>query len=114
MPKKPGRFFSAVTKMVFPKMNLAASSDPRQYIGKTVLAKKELDQPYEEIKIREVRGNLANEKCFEINGTHLVSMYSFFSQLIDGKLPTLEDEKEFELATQITRIKKIDGKKEKD
>lgn len=113
MPKPPNRFWSRVTKTVFPRLRLQ-ESNPQAYIGKTVLAQKSFDEPFEEVKIKAIVGNRNFQKHFEINGTHLVSMFSFFTQMIDGRLPTPEDEKQFEDATQIKRIEEIpqNGSKE--
>lgn len=106
MPKPVKRFWSRVTKTIFPKLKLAAH-DPMQYVGKTVLAQKEFDQPFEEIKIRDVKGSIRYEKYFEINGTHWVSMISFFTQMLYGRFPTKDEANDFEEATRIKVIEEI-------
>lgn len=113
MPRRPRNFFSKVTKVVFPKLRLQDAANPLQYLGQTVLAQKEFDEPFEEIKMKDIRGNVAHPKHFQINGTHLVSMFSFFMQMEEGKLPTQDEEDEFNLATDIKRIKRTDGTEKK-
>lgn len=80
-----------------------------------MLAQRELVLPFEEIKIRDIRGCVAQElqKYFQVNGTHLVSMFSFYMQMEEGRLPTQVEENEFNLATDIKDIRKIDGGQEK-
>lgn len=113
MPKPKKRFWSSITRQVFPKMKLHELGDPTIYAGREVLARKEMDAPDELITIKTAQGSRVHLKHFEINGTHWVSMCSFFMQMIDGRVPTPEEEAEFELATQVKEIRSIDGKKEK-
>lgn len=113
MPRKQKKFWNSLVRTVFPKYDLANAQNPMHYIGEYVLARKELDQPDEKIKIEHIKGSLKHVKYFEINGSHWVSMYSFFTQMMDGRVPTPEEESEFELSTQITKIKETNGKKEK-
>lgn len=113
MPKPPQRFWNSIVKTVFPRFRLEDAANPQQFVGKTVLAQLDFDQPFEEIKIREIKGSLKHVKHFEINGTHWVSMFSFYTQLLEGRMPTPEEEQEFDLATQIKSIRGTDGKKKK-
>lgn len=106
---KAKQYWGNLIRTPFKKMRLEDANDPRQYIGRTVLAAKPGQEP-EEVTIKEILGNLKNQKQFQINGEYLVTMFSFFTQLLDGRLPTAEEEAEFELATDITDIKPL-GKK---
>lgn len=123
MPKRVKAFFGKVFNTTFKKMRLEDSIHPDQFIGRTILASRHLDEAPEEVTIKNVQGcaaiGLKDEekarllKCFQINGTHIVSMLSFYTQLIDGKLPTAEEEAEFNLATDIKDIRETNGKKSK-
>lgn len=105
MPKRhEPRFWHRVTKAVFPKMKLHDQENPESYIGREILARPELDAPDEKIKIEHIKGSLRHAKQFEINGTHWVHMYSFFTQMLENRTPTPEEMDEFETASQITRI----------
>lgn len=110
--RKQKKFWNSLVRTVFPRYDMTNAQNPMNYIGEYVLARKELDQPDEKIKIEDIKGSLKHVKYFEINGSHWVSMYSFFTQMIDGKVPTPEEEAEFELSTQITKIRETNGKKE--
>lgn len=107
------RFWNSLHQVRFKKIRLEDSADPRQYIGQKVLAAKEMGAEPEQIEIKHVLGSVAHPKYFEINGTHWVHMYSFFTQMMEGRIPTPEEMDEFELASQITKVKELnDGKKE--
>lgn len=107
MPKSKKRFSPKVFKTLFPKIKLDDVGDPRVHLGKMVLAQKTLDSPFEEVKVNSILGNIKHLKHFEINGTHLVSMFSFFTQMDEGRLPTKEEEAEFELASDVKDIREI-------
>lgn len=125
-----GRILQGFGNLVKTRFNRirVTENDPNQWVGKTILASKELDDEPEEVVIQTVKGCLGMGqmseaqrnrlvKSFEINGTHIVSIYSFYVQILEGRLPTPEEEAEFELATQITKIKEIgpkDGSSQKE
>ena len=102
--KKPK---AKLTRALFSKVKLEDASDPNLYIGRVILARPEMDAPDEKIVIEHIKGSLHYQKFFEINGTHWVSMLSFFLQMIEHRLPTEEEAADFELATQITGMKGI-------
>lgn len=116
---KAKRYWNSVVRTVFPKLALTDFGDPRQYIGKRVLAVKELGAPEEDIVITHIQGAAGAgathlQKYFVINGTHFVHMYSFFTQMLEGRAPTKEEMDEFELASQIKDIKEVkDGQTQK-
>jgi hypothetical protein len=116
MSKPPKRYWSSLVRAVFPKAELPLH-DPNRYIGRTILAVKEEGAEPEEVIIQDVKGcaGIGAEhlkKSFQINGQYLVSMFSFYTQLLDGRLPTPEETEEFELATDIVRIKDLNGKED--
>jgi len=109
--------FGNLVKTTFRRHKLEVEN-PEQWIGKTILASKELDGELEEVTIQDVKGCMGLGampeaqrarlvKTFQINGTHFVPIFSFYIQLIEGRLPTPEEADEFELATQITKIKDL-------
>lgn len=114
---KFGQRFWNVVRTPFKKLNLS-EGDPNVFKGKIVMAQKEFDAPFEEVVVNDVRGCVALGemteaerarlvKSFQINGTHYCSIQSFYWQILEGRLPTPEEIEEFELATQITKIKEI-------
>lgn len=107
--KRAKAFFSRVTKATFQKLKLHDANDPRQYIGKTIMATKELDSEPEPVVISDIKGCVAEHlnKYFQINGTHFCHMFSFFTQLMEGRVPSKEEMDEFELASQVTKIREI-------
>ncbi len=105
------RFWSNVRKL--PKrMNLSGPGivDPREFIGRKVWAKPDLEAPAEEIVLQDIAGSIKHVKFFEINGTHWVRMDSFYTQMLENRLPSKEEEEEFELATEIKDIRPLKGK----
>lgn len=102
------RFFSQTFKTVFPRIKLNEfESDPNVFMGQTVLARPELDAPDEEVEIKQVKGCVAPhlQKYFEINGTHFCHMFSFYTQMMEKRVPSQDEMDEFELASQIKDIK---------
>lgn len=113
------RFWSNVRAL--PKRMNLKEATPTDFVGRTILAQTDFDAPFEEVVISDVRGclGLGNMpeaersrliKSFQINGTHLVGIFSFYTQLQEGRLPTEEEEAEFQLATQIEKIRPLKGK----
>lgn len=83
-------------------------ADPRRYIGKTIIAHKELhDEEPEEVTIKTILGSMPHPKYFEVNGTHFVHTLSFYEQVLNNRLPSKEEIDEFELATEIKTIKEV-------
>jgi len=121
-----GKIVKGVFGKPFRKMKLAlgAIDDPTHYIGHMLQAKATKDGAYEWIKVETIRGCAAlghDEKSedfkrliqsFEINGTHLVTMFSFFTQMHENRVPTEEEEAEFSLMVP-TKIEEINGSKTK-
>lgn len=109
------RFWSSVIRTPFKKMALQDANDPRRFIGKTVLAQPNLDADAEPIKVKEVVGVRAVTdpkliRYYQINGTHLCHMLSFHLQVEEGRVPSKEELDEFDLATDVVKIKEIGGK----
>lgn len=99
-------------------LGLQDATHPNKFIGETVWASKEFGGAPEEIIIKNVAGCAGFGKMteaersrllrtFEINGTHFCSMFSFYMQLMDGRLPTAEEEADFDLASDIKGMKEI-------
>lgn len=121
MPKKRKPFWSSVTRAVFPKLKLQDAHDPRSFIGREVYARPELDAPDEALIVRDIRGCAAITgmdlalrerliKHYQINGTHYCHMFSFHTQMEEGRIPSDEELAEFELATNIKSIRSTDKK----
>lgn len=94
--------------------------EEKDLLGKKIQATNVATGQTELVTVESIRGCLAagdmpEEKrlellrSFEINGTHLCPMLSFFIQVEEGRLPTPEEEQEFNLATQVVAIKEING-----
>lgn len=114
--KRAKAYFSRVTKAAFRKLQLHDSHDPNSYIGRKVMARRELDLPDEEIVVSDVKGCVAEhlQKYFQINGTHFCHMFSFFTQMLESRVPSDEEMAEFELASQVKKIREIkDGQAKK-
>lgn len=104
-------FWSKLTKLAFPKYSLEDAVSPLAFVGKSVVAHKASpDGPEEKVVIKDILGSRQWPKYFEINGAYLVHAFSFFSQVMDNRMPAKEEMDEFELATQITQIKEIGDK----
>ncbi len=102
------RFWNSLTRATFKKFKLEDAISPNAFIGKTVFAHKGApDGERESVKIESILGSKRWTKCMEINGTHLVTMLSFFTQLMEGREPSPEENAEFELATEIKDIREI-------
>ncbi len=103
------RYWNSLAKNVSPlrKVKLEDARDPSDFIGRTILARTSLNSSDEPIVIADVRGCIAKDliKHFQINGTHLVSMFSFFIQMLEGRLPSQAEEDEFNLASDVKDIK---------
>ena len=94
-------FWNAIKKK---KAKIALDeSDPRQWLGKSCLASDTVNGELEEVQIKSIVGSMVYPKHFEINGTHLVPVLSFYIQMMENRLPTEEEAEEFELATQINQ-----------
>lgn len=65
--------------------------NPEKFIGQEIYVT-DLASP---VKIEHVYGNRAHETHFEINGKYLVTMLSFYMQMLDGRLPSREEEEEW-------------------
>ena len=86
--------------------------DPTQFIGRQIKARKERDQPDEDVTIKEVLGvraitDPALVRWLQINGTHLCHALSFYTQLLENRIPSDEEIAEFDLATDIVKMKEI-------
>jgi hypothetical protein len=105
---KVKQYWSNLIRTPFRKMKLGVD-DPNVYVGRTILAQPELGAEPEEVTIQHVVGCVAPHlnKYFQINGTHFCHMFSFFKQVLENRLPTKEENDEFELASQITKIRDI-------
>lgn len=121
MPKKRKPFWSSVTRAVFPRMKLQEAGNPNVFAGRTVMARPELDAPDEKITIFDVKGCAAITgmdlalrerliKHYQVNGTHYCHMFSFHTQMEEGRVPSDEELAEFELATNIKSIRSTDKK----
>lgn len=83
------------------------------------MASPEWELPPEPVIIEDVRGCAALGlddnpekqkkmiKHFQINGTHFCSIYSFYVQMLENRMPSKEEEQEFEVATDIIKVKEI-------
>lgn len=117
MPKRklPSRpFWHKVTRAVFPKMKLEDAISPVAFVGREVLARRELNLPDELITVNEIQGCAAITsqgvdpvliKYYQINGTHFCHMFSFHTQMEEGRVPTDREMAEFELAAEIKDIR---------
>lgn len=108
------RYWEQFAKNVTPlrKIKLQDQINPNQFMGKKLLARRAIDGTDEEVDIQEIKGSLRYPKQFQINGSHFCHMFSFYSQMLDGRVPTDEEMAEFELASDVKGIKEINGKKE--
>lgn len=97
-----------------PKMR-ANEEDPNQFQGRFLIAIKDMKtQDVEKIVIERVVGSMVYPKFFEINSSHHCNMLSFYTQMLENRLPTQAELEEFELATQIKEIReKVDAAPEK-
>lgn len=105
-----GRYWNSLTKAVFKKHRLDDAISPLAFIGKSVVAHKgAIDGPEERLEIKSILGSKAKElaRYLEINGSHLVHSLSFFTQLMEGRVPTQDELNEFDLATDVVKIKEI-------
>jgi hypothetical protein len=108
--RKPKQFWNSLVRTTFKRHRLDDAISPQAFIGKSVFAHRGgVDGELEEVQIASVQGSKDKDlqKYLEINGSHLCHTLSFFSQLMENRLPSDEEIAEFELATQITKIKEI-------
>lgn len=108
MSKTPNRFWNSIKKVTpFARMKLEDALDPNQFIGRKVLARKTLSDPDEEMTVEDIKGCVAPHliKHFQINGTHICSMFSFYTQMLENRTPTEEEMNEFNLASDVKDIR---------
>lgn len=48
------------------------------------------------VRVERVTGNIANPTKFEVNGSYLISMLDFYTQMIEGRRPTDEEREEWD------------------
>lgn len=107
---QPKRFWNSLTKATFKKVKLDDAISPNAFIGKAVTAQLGgREGPEEEVTIKNVGPcvGLGLEKYLTINETHVCHTFSFFSQLMEGRKPTDDELKEFELASAVVKIKEL-------
>jgi hypothetical protein len=107
---QPKRFWNSLTKATFKKVKLDDAISPNAFIGKAVTAQlggKEGSE--EEVIIKSVGPCIGQglEKYLTVNETHVCHTFSFFSQLMEGRKPTDEELSEFELASDVVKIKEL-------
>lgn len=108
MSNNPTRFWNSIKKVTpFARMKLEDAQDPRSFIGRSVLARKTLSDPDEEVIIADIKGCIAADliKHFQINETHICSMFSFYTQMLENRTPTDEEMNEFDLASDVKDIR---------
>lgn len=116
--KKAIRGFGSLVKTSFRKIRLQDEQiSPEKFIGSTILARRAMDADDEEVVVKDVVGIRAVTdpklaKWFQINGTHMVHMLSYFTQNLEGRVPTDAELEEFELASDIVKMKEIGNGKE--
>ncbi len=107
---KVKQFWGQLVRTPFKRFSLhKAEATPNEFIGKTVLARREMEGPDEPVEIKTILGNVQYPRFFEINGTHFVSILSCYLQIFEGRVPTEEETEEFNLATDIVKIKELKG-----
>ncbi len=57
----------------------------------------------EKMKVEHIAGNLTHQTMFQINGSHLVSMYDAYATLNREPFPTLREHQDF-LSTVATKV----------
>lgn len=109
------RSFTQLIRTPFKRDRIDEDSDPTRFIGRKVMARRTMDGPDEEITIESVCGikdaTYSDHRLalwLQINGTHMCPILSYFTQLMENRMPTEEEVADMQLiGTNIKRIKEI-------
>lgn len=116
--RKTIKGFGQLVKTRFNRIRLQDDQvSPEKFIGNTILARRSRDAEDEPVVVKDVVGIRAVTdpklaKWFQINGTHMCHMLSYFTQNLEGRVPTDAELEEFELASDIVKMKEIGNGKE--
>lgn len=109
------RSFTELIRTPFKKDRIDEDSDPTRFIGKKVMARTSMNGPDELITIESVCGikdaTYPDHRLalwLQINGTHMCPILSYFTQLMEHRMPTEEEVADMLLiGTSIKQIKEI-------
>ncbi len=101
--------FSKLIKTQFNKLRLENAIGPQEFIGKELWVVRNLGDEPEKVLVTDIKGCVAEHlaKYFQISGKYLCHMFSAYTQLIEGRVPSEAELQEFEIASDIKDIKEV-------